>query len=206
LPNNKEAFLFELFPSTKQFFLDWIYDSMADLTCNNIRQYLIDTVLPDLDATKDSLTEDQQYRLLRLIDRPPSETTIWRWLKVLGFVYDVRKKTFYVDGHEKAEQRFNRLLFSQKYLTELEPHMNRWIRLSKEEFQLIVNAGTKAEPTMDEKWLLAGYEHQDDTLSSMMTPISFYMSLLQIVVMEERRLCGERERYKTEATGNSWSR
>ena len=161
----QEPWLFEFFPSMKNDLLQWMYSNMADLTCNNIRQYLIDTILPDLNRTKDLLNdqqesllnEEQQSLLERLILKPPSETTIWRWLKILGFVYDTRKKTFYVDGHEKAEQRFCRLLFSKKYLTELEPHTHRWIRLSMEEAQDIVNSGQ-----MDKKWLCAGYKYTDE--------------------------------------------
>jgi hypothetical protein len=29
-----------------------------------------------------------------------SLTTAWRWMQLLGFQYDTRKKSFYVDGHE----------------------------------------------------------------------------------------------------------
>jgi hypothetical protein len=65
---------------------------MANLTCNNVRQSPIDTVLSDLNAIKDSLNGEQQYILPMLIEKPPSETTVWRWLKVLVFVYDLQKK------------------------------------------------------------------------------------------------------------------
>jgi hypothetical protein len=34
-----------------------------------------------------------------------------------------KRHSMHVDGHEKAEQRF------KKYLTELEPHMHRWVQL-----------------------------------------------------------------------------
>jgi hypothetical protein len=153
----QEPILFQVFPSTKKDIMEWIYENMADLTCNNVRQFLIHSVLPDLNANKDELNAEQLYLLPMLIEKPPSETTVWRWLKVLGFVYDLRKKTFYVDGHEKAEQRFTRLLFSKKYLTELEPHMHRWVPLTMGEARDMVNSGA-----MDEKWLLAGYKYQDE--------------------------------------------
>jgi hypothetical protein len=106
----QEPLRLQLFPATKPVLLDWIYINMADLTCNNLRQYLVDTVLPDLNDGQYLLSEEQQYILSTeqqkilsmLIESPPSETTIWRWLKLLGFVHDVRKKTFYVDGHEQV--------------------------------------------------------------------------------------------------------
>jgi hypothetical protein len=37
-----------------------------------------------------------QYRLKNL-----SISTVYRWMRVLGFKYEVRKKGFYIDGHEK---------------------------------------------------------------------------------------------------------
>ena len=50
-------------------------------------------------------------------------------MKNLGFRYDLKKKVFYVDGHEKPAQRFDRKVFVQMYLQELEPQMHRWISL-----------------------------------------------------------------------------
>jgi hypothetical protein len=119
--------------------------------------------------------------------------TIWRWLKLLGFVYDVRKKTFYVDGHEKAEQRFSRLLFSKKYLTELEPHMHCWVQLPHQEAHDMVNSGG-----MDKKWLLAGYEYQDEDDEEQ---IEFHVNsndflhtyASECICLEECHLCGETE-------------
>ena len=35
------------------------------------------------------------------LDLPISVTTTWRWLRRLGFHFDNRKKSFFVDGHER---------------------------------------------------------------------------------------------------------
>jgi hypothetical protein len=32
-----------------------------------------------------------------------SFTTAWRWMRLLGFSYDTRKKSFYVDEHERED-------------------------------------------------------------------------------------------------------
>jgi hypothetical protein len=59
-----------------------------------------------------------------------SFTTAWRWMRLLGFQYDARKKSFYVDGHEREDVVANRTTFCSSYLTELEPYCNRWVQLS----------------------------------------------------------------------------
>ena len=32
-----------------------------------------------------------------------SFSTTWRWMRLLGFKDDVRRKSFYVDGHERED-------------------------------------------------------------------------------------------------------
>jgi hypothetical protein len=59
-----------------------------------------------------------------------SFSTAWRWMRLLGFRYDARRKSFYVDGHERDDVVANRIRFCKNYLTELEPYCNRWIQVS----------------------------------------------------------------------------
>jgi hypothetical protein len=66
-----------------------------------------------------------------------SLTTAWRWMRLLGFQYDTRKKSFYVDGHKREDVVENRNKFCRHYLTEFEPYCRRWIQLSKEEASAI---------------------------------------------------------------------
>ncbi len=132
----KEPLLFQLFPIGKQKLLEWVFDHMAELTVTTFRQHLVHTFLPFLkDEMEHALNEvysaSQVAYLERLIANPPSEGTARNWLKNLGFLYDTKKKTFYVDGHEKPEQRFSRLEFSKRYLTELEPYMRRWVQVTE---------------------------------------------------------------------------
>jgi hypothetical protein len=49
-------------------------------------------------------------------------------MRLLGFKYDARKKSFYVDGHEREDVVANRQAFCETYLTKLEPYCKRWIQ------------------------------------------------------------------------------
>jgi hypothetical protein len=51
-------------------------------------------------------------------------------MRLPGFRYDARRKSFYVDGHERDDVVANRTLFCNNYLTKLEPYCNRWIHIS----------------------------------------------------------------------------
>jgi hypothetical protein len=68
-----------------------------------------------------------------------SFTTAWRWMRLLGFRYNARKKSFYVDGHEREDVVANRTRFCKKYLTELEPYCNRWVQVSLSEATTMKN-------------------------------------------------------------------
>ena len=58
-----------------------------------------------------------------------SFSTTWRWMRLLGFnYYDIRRKRFYVDGHEREDVVANRQIFCETYLTKLEPYCTRWIQ------------------------------------------------------------------------------
>ena len=60
-------------------------------------------------------------------------TTAWRWIHHRGFSYDSRKKSFYVDGHEREDVVAYRKEFCTAYLTEHEPLCLRWVQLPEEE-------------------------------------------------------------------------
>jgi hypothetical protein len=66
------------------------------------------------------------------VDTPISWATSRRWLQRLGYHYDLRKKTFFVDGHERPNVVAHRNEFCTRYLTCLEPRTHRWIQVTKE--------------------------------------------------------------------------
>jgi hypothetical protein len=45
-----------------------------------------------------------------------SMTTVFRWMGRLGFKYETRQKTYYVDGHEKPETKKYRKTMVSQYL------------------------------------------------------------------------------------------
>ena len=55
----------------------------------------------------------QRYGLTKLCPG-----TVYRWLKLLGFTYEVQRKGYYVDGHEKPATITYRKDFVKKYLSE----------------------------------------------------------------------------------------
>jgi hypothetical protein len=66
-----------------------------------------------------------------------SLTTTWRWMRLLGFQYDSRKKSFYVDGHEREDVVGARSAFCKHYLTDYEPYCKRWVQISVGEAKTI---------------------------------------------------------------------
>jgi hypothetical protein len=52
-------------------------------------------------------------------------------MRLLNFKYDARKKSFYIDGHERDAVVETRNEFCKRYLTELEPYCKRWVQISK---------------------------------------------------------------------------
>ena len=63
-----------------------------------------------------------------------SMTTVFRWMSRLGFKYETRRKTYYVDGHEKPETKKYRKTMVSAYLKN-ELRMHRWLQLPLVEFK-----------------------------------------------------------------------
>jgi hypothetical protein len=58
-------------------------------------------------------------------------------MRLLGFHYDTRKKSFYVDGHECEDVVANRNQFCREYLTEFEPYCRQWVQMTIEDASAI---------------------------------------------------------------------
>ena len=63
------------------------------------------------------------------LETPLSISTTRLWLKRLSFNHDARKKSFFVDGHERPNVVFRRNEFCTTYLTKLEPRKRWWIQV-----------------------------------------------------------------------------
>ena len=141
--------------------LGYCIENLADLTVELARNELILSLIPSA-ATRTSNTiaadeesdkelqssplveyEEQQQGgnkkptirdcLLQVyIECPISLSTTLRWLRRICFSYDTRKKSFFVDGHERPNVVFRRNEFCTLYLTKLEPRTHRWIQVTAE--------------------------------------------------------------------------
>jgi hypothetical protein len=47
-------------------------------------------------------------------------------MRLLGFKYDARKKSFFVDGHEREDVVAK--AFCKTYLTKMEPYCKCWVQ------------------------------------------------------------------------------
>ena len=59
-------------------------------------------------------------------------TTIWKWMKFLGYEYNERKKCYFSDKHEHKENVQYRKEFIKKYFT-LEKRAHQWIHITEDE-------------------------------------------------------------------------
>ena len=83
------------------------------------------------DGGEDQNCEEEKNHGGNYIDSPISLSTIWHWLRRLGFLYNSRKKTFLVDGNKRPNVVFNRHQFCKDYLWKLEPRCHWWIYVTK---------------------------------------------------------------------------
>mmetsp|Transcript_26808 Transcript_26808/g.33053 ORF Transcript_26808/g.33053 Transcript_26808/m.33053 type:complete len:391 (+) Transcript_26808:1059-2231(+) len=95
--------------------------------------------------------------------------TLHKWLVNLGFKYETRKKTYYVDSHEKPENVKYRTNFIKRYFG-YEMRAHRWISVSKNESDELIkkkeineNIGYTYKKIQDDGTVLTLVEyHVDD--------------------------------------------
>jgi hypothetical protein len=69
-----------------------------------------------------------------------SITTVYRWMICLGFKYEIRRKGYYIGGHEKPATIEYRRQFCRCYLT-YERRAHRWIQITLEESKTLEENG-----------------------------------------------------------------
>jgi hypothetical protein len=118
-------------PEAKTKLIAYARDNIAHLSVDSLHTYVVDVLIPFIVST--TAEEDYDTPSKRMIRRwqikPPSPVTSWRWLRSCGFAYNASKKSFYVDGHERVENRLHRKEFVSNFLTKWEPRCHRWIQL-----------------------------------------------------------------------------
>ncbi|KAI2499926.1 hypothetical protein MHU86_14547 [Fragilaria crotonensis] len=120
------------------------------------------------DEGEDTITTNEQTKnnqkqttikdclLSRYIEHPISISTTWRWLRRLGYRHDNRKKSFFVDGHERPDVVFYCNDFCTNYLSKLEPRTYRWIQVTKRTVK-----EWKLEKRIANNLASQGYAYQD---------------------------------------------
>jgi hypothetical protein len=116
--------------------VEYCIQNLADLTVELARNELVTKIIPNASAGIDNENANekqiQESLLEDYLECPISISTTWRWLRRLGFSYDTRKKSFFVDGHERQDVVSRRNEFCVDYLSKLEPKTHRWIQVTKE--------------------------------------------------------------------------
>lgn len=115
------------------------------LSTQLILEYLHDTIIPEMKKERpnpdsksaEDLTREllHDYGLSTL-----SMGTVCRWMNRLGFKYCLRKKSYYVDGHERQGTISYRKDFVRRYLC-YERRTYRWIQITKNEHDYLVLQG-----------------------------------------------------------------
>ena len=141
--------LFEKFPEAKDAIERFAVKKLATLTIEAVHDFVHTELVPKLfeiwrtderlvnqwESDEEFITPEMFLKEHGLVS--VSMTTVWRWMHDLGFSYDTRRKSFYVDGHEREDVVAYRVKFCTKYLTEYEPRCHRSVQLPKREAQAI---------------------------------------------------------------------
>jgi len=141
----------------KEFGREHLHELSVELFLVHIHNVILPKLVKD---TTNADPTDEQYKsdVLELLGRyglsSVSVSTACRWMKCLGFKFQVRKKCYYVDGHEKPATVEYRKQFIQRYLT-YERLAHRWIQLTKQESIECENKGLVPRNS--------GYHYSSDT-------------------------------------------
>ena len=133
--------LLEFFPEAVTYIKKFVTENLATFSCALLDKELENKIIPAL--IKDAkgvpgYESSPGYHLLQQFEeKPATYGQVYRWVKYLGYTMDGQKKSYYVDGHEKPEQREHRNLLTAKYLAELEPYCHRWVQITEEKYQML---------------------------------------------------------------------
>ena len=139
----KIPLLFQKNPDLYDAFNCYIRQHLDSLSTSSIHQWLFEKGLPEIvktineeqeegeeDVSINSLLAESGLKCL-------TTATIQQWMHRLGFKYEGRKKTYYVDSHEKPENVAYRSSFLERYFL-YEIRAYRWLSLSLEESNKLV--------------------------------------------------------------------
>jgi len=121
----------------KQYCKEHLSELSVEFLLDYLHKIVIPTMVKDIHGKgKDEMCEEEYAEVVRQVLKPYrltclSISTVSRWLNALGFKYEVRKKGYYVDGHEKPSTIEYRKRFCERYLG-YEARMHRWIQVTEQ--------------------------------------------------------------------------
>ena len=132
-------------PDLTQAIITYCNNNLLHLTATEVQEYIINTCLPELlEKRKKELQNDNiDMDFLKKENniKTVCKQTVTNWLKILGFRYCERKKSYYCDSHEKPENVAYRYKYIDRYL-EREYRCYRWIQMPEAEYQNMLQEGS----------------------------------------------------------------
>ena len=150
--HNLPLFL-ELNPDVCRAIKEYANSNLANLSVEMVSEYLHTVILPKMVEQQENSNplepgeskEDKEKAILKKFGLTNlCLSTVYRWIKKLGYTYEPRKKCYYVDGHEKEATVNYRWRFIERYLG-YEKRMFRWIQITKQEASDLKDEGIIAK-------------------------------------------------------------
>ena len=145
-------------PELVTLILSFCRQNIDRLNTEMVHSHIINDVLPEIVKNIGTYRKDHDYCIDKLLSenglKSLSIRTVNRWMHKLGFKYQTRKKTYYVDTHESSANVKYRHEFIERYFG-YELYAHRWISISAEERQKMID---RCE--LDDN---SGYRYKDDS-------------------------------------------
>ena len=122
-------------PDLKRAFIEHGNNNLESLKSEMMVDYVEEVLVPKLivkhtdPVSKVVPTRAEVLTIYRLTTINPC--TVSRWLNKFGFRYSSRKKHYFVDSHEKPENKVYRKAYCERYL-QSEVRCHRWIQMTTE--------------------------------------------------------------------------
>ena len=143
--------------------LQFCRKNLSTLTIELVQDHLHSVVIPNLLSKLKTERSNSEYSIEDLYSefqlKSISLSTTHRWLRILGFKYERRKKSYYVDTHEKPENVRYRKEFIERYFT-YEVRAYRWLSITANERNQMVKEG-KIEKELGFKYNQNGMVHYE---------------------------------------------
>jgi len=105
-------------------------ENLVHLTIEKVQDFMRSIAIPECIGC-DGKEMSTELFLKQCSLENVSQPTVYRWMKLLGFSYCDRHKTYYVDGHERDDVIKYHTDFCTRYLSTYEPHCMRWVQIPK---------------------------------------------------------------------------